>query len=207
MPEARHFEKMQEILGLTQCASKPTPICKETMAEVEAEDNEEVLTAEEATKYRNAAGIAIYLACDRPDAQFAIRQVARKMAKPTATAMKRLKHLTRYLAGTKEYGILLTNEGDINDVIITTDADWGGDLRTRKSTSCVHVSAGGSLLCSATKGQGAHALSSAEAEFYSAVTGTAEGILLAYVMKFCGSEPKLRLRTDSSAARGMINRQ
>ena len=58
---------------------------------------EKKLPPELVTPYRAWAARANYLAADRPDAQFAAKEVCRYMATPTTTAMSALKRLCRYL--------------------------------------------------------------------------------------------------------------
>ena len=51
-------------------------------------DDSEVLEGDEVTKYRSIVGRLMYMAGERPDAQYAIQCLARHMAKPTKHALK-----------------------------------------------------------------------------------------------------------------------
>ena len=88
-----------------------------------------------------------------------------------------------------------------------TDADWSGDSIDRKSTSGGILKIGSATLREFTKGQSCQTLSSGESEYYAAVTTTAEALHLQRLLEFLGMPVKLRLRIDSTAARGIIQRQ
>ena len=57
--------KLQQILGLGDCNSKPVPVSREQLKETEANDKE--LNVQEAGIYRSGLGIALYVAPDRAD--------------------------------------------------------------------------------------------------------------------------------------------
>ena len=84
-----------------------------------------------------------------------------------------------------------------------TDADWSSDSIDRKSTSDV----GSTTLREFTKGQRCQTLSNGESEHNATVTTTAEALHLQRLLEFSGVQAKLRLRIDSTAARGIIQRQ
>ena len=52
-----------------------------------------------ASKYRALAARANYLAGDRTDLMYAVKEICRIMANPTAGAWNKLKRLGRYLKG------------------------------------------------------------------------------------------------------------
>ena len=58
------------------------------------------MVEEEMTRFRALAARANYLAADRPDAQFAAKEVCRDMAAPSAASWARLKKLVRFLLDT-----------------------------------------------------------------------------------------------------------
>ena len=53
-------------------------------------ENEEELSPEEATRYRGIAARANYLAVDRPDIMYAVKDLCRGMAKPTRAYLHKL---------------------------------------------------------------------------------------------------------------------
>ena len=69
----------------------------------------ELLGPQQAADFRSGLGLALYLAMDRPDIQFAVKTLASYMARPTVKALSALKHLASFLDGTPEHGLLLQN--------------------------------------------------------------------------------------------------
>ena len=79
-------------------------------------DDSPPLSHVDATTYKPAVGILLYLSPDIPEAQFAIRGLSQYMASPTENSMKMLRHLSQYLLGAVNNGILIkkpTNEVDL----------------------------------------------------------------------------------------------
>ena len=64
-----------------------------------SDDNEQLLSDKEATNYRALVARCNYLFRDRQDMAFAVKGLARAMAKPTRGYLQRLKRLARYLEG------------------------------------------------------------------------------------------------------------
>ena len=92
--DARHSEIIVRELGLSNSKGVATAGVRNKYDEAAEES---LLTAEEATKYRALVARANYLAQDRPDVQFSVKELARGMAKPTEGDWGRLKRLGRYL--------------------------------------------------------------------------------------------------------------
>jgi hypothetical protein len=67
----------------------------------------EMLDPDQAAVFRSGLGLALYLAMDRPDIQFAVKTLSSYMARPSVKALSALKHLASYLDGTPEDGLLL----------------------------------------------------------------------------------------------------
>ena len=73
-----------------------------------------------------------------------------------------MKRLARYLAGTKDF-VSVLNKSGVRDLKVTTDSNWAGCRRTRKSTPCLVIKVGNSTLCAASRTQTVLAQSSGEA--------------------------------------------
>ena len=63
------------------------------------EPDGEELPATEATIYRAIGARCNYLQPDRPDIQYAVKEVCRPMSRPTTQAWQMLKRIGRYLKG------------------------------------------------------------------------------------------------------------
>jgi hypothetical protein len=91
--DQRHSEIIVAALKLTEAKGVKTP--GEEIKEGESDMEE--LDAEKATRYRALAARANYLALDRPDIQYTVKELCRGMSKPKAVDWLRLKRLGRYL--------------------------------------------------------------------------------------------------------------
>ena len=65
----------------------------------ETEEGEEELGATATTRYRVVAARANYLALDRPDIQYTVKELCRGMSKPKRKDWVALERLGRYLHG------------------------------------------------------------------------------------------------------------
>ena len=63
---------------------------------IEEEEKSEELQGAEATRFRAVVARANYLAADRPDIQYAVKEICRKMAKPVKGDWQKLVWLGRY---------------------------------------------------------------------------------------------------------------
>ena len=89
---------------------------------------------------------------------------------------------------------------------IYTDSDWGGCVRTRRSTSGGVAMHGAHCLLTWSRTQQLIALSSAEAELNASVKAAQEGLSLKHMAEELGDTVWLRLRGDSSANDGILKR-
>src|SRR5258707_13785735 len=76
----------------------------------------------------------MYLMCKtRPDLAYSIGLVARFMSNPSLAHQKVLDKIWKYLGTTSTYG--LKYQSDPSSLVGYCDADWGGDIGTRRSTT------------------------------------------------------------------------
>ncbi|KAG3045216.1 hypothetical protein PC122_g24659 [Phytophthora cactorum] len=85
--------------------------------------------------YRNAVGCLMYLMVGtRPDLAAAVGVLSQFAADPCPTHWQALKRVFRYIQGTKTHGIEF--QGSCEDGLQGySDADWAGDIESRRSTS------------------------------------------------------------------------
>ncbi|MCO5609368.1 hypothetical protein L7F22_063594 [Adiantum nelumboides] len=114
--------------------------------------------------YRSLIGSLMYASiCTRPDISMAVSRLSRHLEKPTFAHWNAGKRLLRYLKRTSQFGLRYV--GCQTEVQCYVDADWAGDIVTRKSTTGVVVTMGNvAILWSSTR-QSCVALSTAEAEY------------------------------------------
>ena len=95
--DQRHAEYIIKALNMQDAKPVVTP-GEESKPWKEAEEEQE-LSAEQSAEYRSLAARTNYLAADRLDIQFAVKEICRAMSKPTLGDRRKLKRLARFLIG------------------------------------------------------------------------------------------------------------
>eukprot|EP00253_Pinus_taeda_P035128 PITA_35128 len=86
------------------------------------------------TLYRQLVGSLNYLTTTRQDIAYSVSILSQFMAKPRESNWKVAKKVLRYLKGTLYFGILYTDEYDV-ELASFSDSDWVGNPDDRRSTS------------------------------------------------------------------------
>ncbi|KAG2758561.1 hypothetical protein Pcac1_g29317 [Phytophthora cactorum] len=128
--------------------------------------------------YRNAVGCLMYLMVStRPDLAAAVGVLSQFAADPCPTHWQALKRVFRYIQGTKTHGIEF--QGSCEDGLQGySDADWAGDIESRRSTSGYAFMMNGGCISWRSKKQRTVALSSTEAEYMALSEATQEAVWL-----------------------------
>ena len=92
------------------------------------------------------------------------------------------------------------------ELLVYSDSDWAGCLRTRKSTSGGVLTFQGGILKTWSSTQASIAQSSGEAEYYALVRAASEALGMKSIMHDLGWDCKIRLLVDSSAAKSIASR-
>ena len=178
------------------------------------DDGDTPLSTEDHSLFRRSTGKILWLAHIRTDIQFATKELSRALSSPTNEDMAKLKHLLRYLAGTKNYALhlrptlQLSSTNSSLDLDVYCDSDWAGCSKTRKSTSGVVVHLLGTTVFTCSRTQATVALSSGEAELYAIGLGIQEALYIKSLI----TEAKLAklvnvtCHTDSTAGKSMATR-
>ena len=95
--DQRHAEIIVSALGLENAKAVVTP--GEDEKPWEHEENQTALTLAEASTYRALVARCNYLAMDRADLQYAVKELCKAMSNPTIGDKKALKRVGRYLIG------------------------------------------------------------------------------------------------------------
>ena len=201
-----HVKKIIEELGLHPSSNGlEKPCVRETLAEIEQGTDE--LEPCHTTRFRSIAARVNYLSLDRPDLQFAAKELCRMIARPTTGCWRKLKRLERYLVNYPRLTVKFEDIGTVpSEVRVFSDSDWAGCLRTRRSTSGGCVTLNGTAIKTWSTMQPTIALSSGEAELTAFVKAASEGIGVQSLARDMGLELSLVVVVDSSAAVGMVNR-
>ena len=101
----------------------------------QAADKDEELDKDQAKLYRAVAARLNYIAPDRPDLAYSVKDSARSMSNPKKSDMQKLKNIGRYLIGNPRLVQRFPWQDVQNTVSAFTDSDWAGCSRTARSTS------------------------------------------------------------------------
>ena len=200
--DPRHVEIVVKELGLQDSKAVRTPYNHESQ-----EDDDEELDDSQALRYRACVARLNYLAQDRSDIQYPVKELCRFMSRPTQGDWRNLIRMGKYLKGRKEMAVKYWYQGK-NDVLTTwTDSDHAGCRRTRKSTSGGVILLGKHVIKSWSTTQAVIALSSGEAEYYSMVKGGSVSMGCQAMLKEIGVQVSMVLKCDASAAVGIVLRR
>ena len=165
------------------------------------------LSQEDATTYRALVARANYLAQDRADICFPVKELCKKMSKPDQSDWDALKRLGRYLLDKTRVIVKYEYQVIPEEIEVTVDTDFAGCLTTRKSTSGGIVKLGDHCIKAWSSNQAVIALSSGEAEYYGIVKGASNALGISGILKDLGVSIQVGVSTDSSAAKGIANRR
>ncbi len=201
--DPRQVEQVIRDLGLRGCKAVSTPGVRQVFEQIQGDQD---LAAGKQRPYRALAARTNYLAADRPDTQYAAKEICRWMAAPTEQGLVALKRLGRYLEHQPRV-VYKYRWQTASPIECYSDTDWAGCPRTRKSTSGGCVMIGGHLIKSWSSTQGPISLSSGEAEFYGVVKAASIALGYAAMVEDLGNPLPVRVWTDSSATIGICSRR
>lgn len=139
------------------------------------------------TLYARQIGSLMYaMLGTRPDIAFAVSFLSRHMSNPTEEHLKAVKRVFRYLKGTMDYELVY--QGDLKPVVGYTDADYGADPSTRRSTSGYVFNVGSAPISWMSKRQTVVALSNCEAELMAMTQGAKEAVWLRVLLEELGAQ-------------------
>ena len=220
--DQRHAEILIKELGLENSKPVSTPGAREDIVkasyviidddnkpvnDVEDDKAGELLSKQDATKYRGLAARANFLSQDRADLQYATKEVARRMATPRVGDWNLLKRLGRYLVGAPRVVYEYPWQSAVQNCEGYIDSDWGGCKGSRRSTSGGVLMSGLHVLKTWSTTQATVALSSAEAELFALVKGASQALGMMAIGRDLGIPMQVTLHSDASAALGIIQRQ
>uniref|UniRef100_A0A2N9I850 Reverse transcriptase Ty1/copia-type domain-containing protein n=1 Tax=Fagus sylvatica TaxID=28930 RepID=A0A2N9I850_FAGSY len=161
----------------------------------------------DATNYRSIVGALQYITLTRPDLTHAVNLVCQFMHQPGASHFQAVKRILRYLQGTLDYGLRLLSRSSLS-LYGFSDADWAGCPDTRHSTTGYCIYLGANCISWASKKQATVSRSSAEAEYRSMSTTTAELTWLLYLLRDIGihlPNPPVLFCDNTSALHMTVN--
>uniref|UniRef100_A0AAV1UHT8 Polyprotein n=1 Tax=Peronospora matthiolae TaxID=2874970 RepID=A0AAV1UHT8_9STRA len=129
----------------------------------------------------------------RPDLAAAVGVLSQFAADPCPTHWQALKRVFRYVKGTRTHGIEY-QATSIDKLQGYSDADWAGDVESRRSTSGYAFLLNNGCISWRSKKQRTVALSSTEAEYMALTEATQEAV---WLKAFCVSLARRRTTKQS----------
>jgi Reverse transcriptase (RNA-dependent DNA polymerase)/Chromo (CHRromatin Organisation MOdifier) domain len=196
-----YLTKALEKFGLQECrvASSPEAVGAAHDA------NPELDAPASVQRYMEITGTVMYAAIStRPDTAHAAHYLASNMQAPTVRHMQAAERVLRYLAGTKDVGLVFGSRngdtvGDSRgrkaqvqvDVCAFADADWANDRGDRRSISGWVAKVNGDPVSWSSKKQRVVALSTCEAELYAESAAIQEVLWLRGLMEELGLHTRM----------------
>jgi histone deacetylase 1/2 len=155
---------------MTKCKTSSTPI---VATEKLSKTDGDLLSPEDATRYRSIVGALQYLTLTRPDLAFAVKKVCQYLHSPTTLHWTAVKRILRYVRGTSDVGLKITRSPSM---LLSgfSDADWAGDIDDRRSTGGFVIFYGPNIIWWSARKQATVSRSSTEAEYKSLANATTE---------------------------------
>jgi hypothetical protein len=129
-----YIDQLLKRFHLTDADPVDTPI--EANHKLMAATDDYIPSKNQIQRYQSMVGGLMWAATlSRPDISYAISVLARYLRKPTDEHMNAAKRVLCYLKGTSKHGLAFT--GTVADDLNLqgfTDASWGDDIDSRKST-------------------------------------------------------------------------
>lgn len=178
MSQRKYIEEVLKRFNMDDCKPIGTPLdVNSKLLKLTEEEFEEVHMEMQGIPYNPAVGSLMFaMVATRVDLAFSMSVVSQFMSKPGPSHWKAVKRIMRYLKGTLDLELCLGGNG------ITLrgycDADWGGDVNERRSTTGYVFFVGDGAISWNCKRQPTIALSTTEAEYMATSHCTKEAIWL-----------------------------
>jgi len=155
--------------------------------------------------YREMVGSLLYASSKRPDIAFAVNYVSRSVEESTKEKINDVKHILKYLNSNLNKGIKYGKNENVNLLQAYSDADFTGDIDTRRSTTgyIIFLAKGPISWCS--RKQPIIVQSTTEAEYVAAAECCKELIYLKTLLEelIC-EEVHIKLNIDNQSAISLI---
>lgn len=163
--------------GLEDCKPRETPLTPGFKFEVCDCDG---IDASKSRLYSSLVMACIYLSDNScPGITYAVNSLSRFLAKPCECRWKALKHLLRFLSGSRDTGIIIRAFN--GKIVIFADASWAEDPTTSRSTTGWISFMGGPVSWNSTLQRSA-AKSTMEAEYMALADATCEAYYLSQLV-------------------------
>ena len=203
-PDPRHAEIIINEMNVANSASVVTPGVKTSLV---PESDDPVLEPVYATKFRRVIARANFLAQDRMDIQFSVKEIARGMAVPRQSHLEKLVRLAKYLVSHMRYVTTFARQEHVYSLNCYGDSDFAGEIESRKSTSGGILCLGDHPIKSWSSTQSVIALSTGEAELYAINKSAAQGLGAQSLLNDLDLTLDVRVYTDATTGKSMASRR
>ena len=153
------------------------------------------------TPYRELLGCLMYIMiATRPDIAFVVSYLARFAHAHDDTHWEAAKRVLRYLKSTMDYKLRLGGAKQVDEILCYTDADWAGDIETRRSTAGALNVINSGCLTWKSKLQSRVTKSSTEAEYIATNQGVTDAIYIKNLMQELTVDLRIILLCDNQGA-------
>jgi hypothetical protein len=175
LTQAGYIERVLYGFGMNEC--KPLVVPMDPNIRLETTPKDYTASKEDRDWYARLVGSLMYIMLGtRADIAYTVAVLCRYLSNPSEQHLLAAKRILRYLRGSTN--LALTFRGDLKPLLGYTDADWGGDLDTRRSTAGYLFNVGSGAISWSSKRQPTVALSSCEAEYMGETQATKEAVWL-----------------------------
>ena len=179
-----YLENILKRFNMSNCKPVSTPMEVGKKYE-KLKDGEQTTDLRE---YQCIIGSLMYAAiATRPDIAFSVGMLSQYMSNPGEEHFIGMKRVLRYLRGTTDFGLEFKAKDNMKiNLHGYADADWAGDVSTRKSTTGYLFQIGNGTVSWKTRRQSIVALSSTEAEYVSLSCAAQETIWMRNLLESIG---------------------
>ncbi len=126
LSQRKYIDNMLEMYGMENCKPVSTPAAPNTKLVRSSPGSVDEEAA--AFPYNSAVGALLWVArCSRPDILYAVGQVSQHLQNPNMTHVRAVKHILRYLKGTRDLGLTLRKGTETIVLEAYSDADFAGE--------------------------------------------------------------------------------
>ena len=181
--QPKYLEGMLKRFGMQDCKTVSTPMEPGKQFH-ELSENEDPINTHE---YQKIIGCLTYVTtATRPDLASAVGILSKYVKKPGKEHWQGVKRILRYVQGTLNYGLVYQAKDKACILTGYSDADWAGDVDTRRSTSGYVFQIQNSTISWCSKRQSCVSKSSTEAEYMALSLATQEAVWLRRLLNDIG---------------------
>ena len=182
--QTSYLQNVLKKFGMENCKKMSTPLEFGKHFSLKGENE----SSADKRMFQSAVGSLVYAAtATRPDLSASVGVLSKFMSNPSIDHWQGIKRIMRYIKGTLDYGIEFNaSENDAIKLIGYSDADWAGDVVSRKSTSGFVFKLAGGAVSWQSKRQATIALSSTEAEYLALSSAVQEAVWLRQLLSDLG---------------------